>query len=104
MAIIIKKNLRIMITKEILFKDKVYIIHHFGSILSNRVEYFIDQIDGSTEVFAKNFRKYLNNKYNLSFEEYYCLIIFGKEDDPSLYCPYCGSKRKFSGNLSNGYR
>lgn len=103
MAIIIK-NLRIMITKEILFKDKVYIIHHFGSILSNRVGYFIDQIDGSTEVFAKNFRKYLNDKYNLSFEEYYCLVIFGKDDDSSLYCPYCGSKRKFSGNLSNGYR
>lgn len=93
-----------MITKEILFKDKTYTIHQPGSILSNRSGYFIDQIDGFTEVFAKNFRLYLRNKYDLTLEEYYCLVVFGTENDSSLYCPYCGSKRIFSGNLSNGYR
>lgn len=91
-------------TKDILFKGTKYTIHEFGYILSYKCGYFIDQLDGITEIFSKNFKEYLDKKYNISLEEYYCLIKFGKLDDERLYCPYCNSKRKFSGNLSNGYR
>lgn len=71
-------------TKDILFKGTKYTIHEFGYILSYKCGYFIDQFDGVTEIFSKNFKEYLDKKYNISLEEYYCLIKFGKLDDEKI--------------------
>ena len=81
--------------KDILFKGIKYTIHEFGYILSYKTGYFIDQFDGITEIFSKNFKEYLDKKYNISLEEYYCLVKFGKLDDENYTVPIVTLKENF---------
>lgn len=74
--------------------------------------YFFDQLCGLTEIpnvydgwiFKSNFRRYLNDTYNLTSEEYYNLIMYGDKNHVTM-CSYPGCTERVDFiSIQRGYK
>lgn len=75
-----------------------------GSIVRPTSQSYLDQIDGVTVVSSKKIKDYLFNKYELSVEEYYNLVVYGNINHiTKCENPKCTNKSGFI-SLSSGYQ
>lgn len=74
-----------------------------GSIVMPTSQSYLDQIDGTTIVSSKRIKSYLLERYNLTEDRYYNLVVYGNVDNyPKCQCPRCNNHRRFI-RLSVGY-
>lgn len=75
-----------------------------GLIIRPSSQSYLDQIDGETIVSSKRIKEYLYNKYRLTEEEYYNLVMYGSINNyPSCQNPRCNNHPRFI-RLSIGYQ
>lgn len=75
-----------------------------GHIIRPTSQSYLDQIDGVTRVSSKRIKEYLLDKYNLSEEQYYNLVVYGDIDKyPPCQNPRCEKRPRFI-RLSVGYQ
>lgn len=76
-------------------------IHERGRILYSNNRY-LDQIDGVTYISSNYMSRYLINKYGITSQEYYNLIMYGNTSNTPK-CFRCGKPREFI-KISHGYK